>query len=490
METITLPPYGSKPKDGTVNGSKQFRVVFNTPLVNGTAIGRIALEASDQAGVRVFDPWFNSSWKYRVSHVINPASGAGVNYTVRITVHYGTGENAGEHAYLDEQCRSDFGDVRFTASDGSTLLSYWLQEKVDGDHAVFWVKIPDNLNSTSATIYLYYGNPGATTTSNLQNTFKRIIDGLVLSLPMDEGSGSITYDKSGNGNNGTIYGATWVDGRIGKALSFDGVDDYVRVPNSASIRNFTSMTIIIWLYKTSPVTVTEFPFDYGYWRSPNYGLVSRITTAYGLELYIRNTAGSAVPYIFGVPPPSWWMYGASWDGSTVRWIKNGAFIGTSSLAGTIDPAVPLYLGSGQEGAAQFYKGLIDEVRVYSRALSAGEISDLYTNYAFEVPSNSEAVGKTIVRKYVYPEPSHGAWGSVETRPLSPPGGAVLSWSQQQDTGVQSPASPAGGSPATWVSNVPLILLTLLVIILATGVTVEKRRTRKWLKTRRKSKWED
>ena len=47
---------------------------------------------------------------------------------------------------------------------------------------------------------------------------------------MDEGSGNIIYDSSGNGNNGTIYGATWTDGISGTALTFNGVDDYVEVP--------------------------------------------------------------------------------------------------------------------------------------------------------------------------------------------------------------------------------------------------------------------
>ena len=53
-------------------------------------------------------------------------------------------------------------------------------------------------------------------------------DGLVLELRFDEGYGNITYDTSGNNNHGTLYnGPKWVDGIMGKALSFDGVNDYV-----------------------------------------------------------------------------------------------------------------------------------------------------------------------------------------------------------------------------------------------------------------------
>ncbi|RLI85618.1 MAG: hypothetical protein DRP01_05810, partial [Archaeoglobales archaeon] len=76
----------------------------------------------------------------------------------------------GEDVYLNEKCRTDFGDVRFTKSDGTTLIDYWMERKVDGDYAVFWVEIPDDLSSSSATIYIYYGKSDATTTSNGENT--------------------------------------------------------------------------------------------------------------------------------------------------------------------------------------------------------------------------------------------------------------------------------------------------------------------------------
>ena len=68
-------------------------------------------------------------------------------------------------------CKKDFGDIRFTSSDGITPLSYWTQEKVDSNYAIFWVKIAANLTTSSATIYMYYGKSDATTTSSGDNTF-------------------------------------------------------------------------------------------------------------------------------------------------------------------------------------------------------------------------------------------------------------------------------------------------------------------------------
>jgi len=112
--------------------------------------------------------WLNG-WGCRKSHVINPASGAGTDYPIRITVHYGSGTDSGEHVYLNGKCRTDFGDIRFTRSDGETLLDYFMESKTDGDNAVFWVKIPDDLSTNPVTIYIYYNNPNATRADDPHN---------------------------------------------------------------------------------------------------------------------------------------------------------------------------------------------------------------------------------------------------------------------------------------------------------------------------------
>jgi hypothetical protein len=109
-------------------------------------------------------------WSYYKSHVINVDSAAGTGYQVQIIANYGSGTDSGNMVYLNNHARSDFGDVRFTASDGVTFLSYWIQSYTSGASATFWVKITGDL-STSQTIYVYYGNSGAATTSSIANTF-------------------------------------------------------------------------------------------------------------------------------------------------------------------------------------------------------------------------------------------------------------------------------------------------------------------------------
>jgi hypothetical protein len=114
-----------------------------------------------------------SGWSYRKSHKITGSTaGAVSNYQITITVHYGSGSDSGGDVYLNGKCRSDFADIRFTDSDGVTLLPYWIEDKVDSNYAKVWVKVPNIPASPSqATIYIYYGNPSATPASSGVDTF-------------------------------------------------------------------------------------------------------------------------------------------------------------------------------------------------------------------------------------------------------------------------------------------------------------------------------
>jgi len=114
---------------------------------------------------------FLTGWSFRKPHIINPATGAGTNYQVKVTVHYGSGTDSGADVYLNGKCRTDFGDVRFTDDDGVTLLDYWMETYTASSQAVFWIKVADDLSTNPATVYLYYGKPDAVTTSNAANTF-------------------------------------------------------------------------------------------------------------------------------------------------------------------------------------------------------------------------------------------------------------------------------------------------------------------------------
>ena len=112
-----------------------------------------------------------SGWQYRKSHVINNTGGALSDYQVKFTVHRSDGSDSGDDVYIGSSgCESDYDDIRFTKSDGTTLLDYWIEES-DENSATIWVEVDTIAASGNTTIYLYYGNAGASAVSNGANTF-------------------------------------------------------------------------------------------------------------------------------------------------------------------------------------------------------------------------------------------------------------------------------------------------------------------------------
>ena len=129
--------------------------------------------------------WYNSSWSKRKPIIISNLGSTLTDYQVNFTVTY------------DSDMQVDFDDLRFTSSDGLTELNYWIESKTDSTTASVWVKIPTLANGDN-TIYMYYGNPSATSMSNGDNTF--IFFDHFLGSQVDTNKWSFTKGSLGNGN--------------------------------------------------------------------------------------------------------------------------------------------------------------------------------------------------------------------------------------------------------------------------------------------------
>ena len=103
--------------------------------------------------------WMNSSWTDRREITISNSGAALVDYQVKITVTFDPAMNA------------DFSDLRFTSDDGVTPISFWVESFTPSSSAVVWVKVPSIPASSSALIYMYYGNPIAESASDGKATF-------------------------------------------------------------------------------------------------------------------------------------------------------------------------------------------------------------------------------------------------------------------------------------------------------------------------------
>jgi hypothetical protein len=213
--------------------------------------------------------------------------------------------------------------------------------------------------------------------------------GLVGYWSFDEGAGTTAYDASGKGNNGTIYGAKWTQGALapsksgafGTGLSFDGVDDYVRVSSSASLKIDTSITLSMWFRAASlPSGVWKVPLvkgggdqDYSFQINPDNTLM----------WWANDLSPSAVP--FGTITTGIWYHAVAVYDKNLGKIfvyLNGTLKnpdGTSVTGSITHNDLPLDIGS--MGGLYPFNGLIDEVRIYNRALSEEEIRYLYNRGA-------------------------------------------------------------------------------------------------------------
>ncbi len=206
--------------------------------------------------------------------------------------------------------------------------------------------------------------------------------GCVLCLPLNEGSGTTVHDISGYGNNGTISGATWVNGRYGKALSFDGVDDYVEVPHSASLEP-TDVTVEMWI---NPVSWTH--------TSMAVALVTKRTdTTNGFFIFWYadtgtinwDWGGNSYRWNTGYSPPlnTWTHLTFTRDSAGRKLYVNGVLRASTSNAGaSVATGSVLRIGADSMAARYWFKGTIDAVRIYNRALSEEEIKAIYKGARF------------------------------------------------------------------------------------------------------------
>jgi glucose/arabinose dehydrogenase/chitodextrinase len=197
--------------------------------------------------------------------------------------------------------------------------------------------------------------------------------GLVAAYGFNEGAGTTVADASGNGNTGTISGATWTGaGRHGGALSFNGVNALVAIPGSTSLNVSTAMTLSAWIQPTAAQSG---------WRT----IMQREVDAYFLNASndtgpLRPSGGGTfnggVGWITGTtanPVNVWTHVALTYDGAMLRLYVNGAQVASGAQGGSIQtPTTPLRIG-GNVPYGEYFQGLIDEVRVYNRALSVTEI---------------------------------------------------------------------------------------------------------------------
>jgi len=226
-------------------------------------------------------------------------------------------------------------------------------------------------------------NSGGTTVGDVWSfTTKPPGDSSVLGWwKLDDEEGSTAVDSSASGNDGTVSGALWVTGKINGALDFDGQDDYVSIPNESDFDITTNITVAVWVKLNSQSTDNFMSFITKGHESA--WALQRAARTGGVSFYLNGlTNWDGLRGTANVFDDQWHHIAGVYDGSRISVYVDGkedTFLETTGSIGTNDWDV--YIGANDEDVSgstgyRYCDGLLDDARVYDRALSDEEIKEL------------------------------------------------------------------------------------------------------------------
>ena len=194
-----------------------------------------------------------------------------------------------------------------------------------------------------------------------------------------EGNG---FDIQSGNVGALVNGATFAPGKVGQAFSFDGVNDYVQIPDAPAFDLINSGAISIWVYLNSVDAATRAVLDKG--RSDNNQAsytweVQGGVGSFRFDLYKGDGSGAYITTEFPASEivGAWTHLTVTWDAGTLRLYRNGTLYRTANYTFTRqDTSYPVQLGSSTAGVPPI-SGRLDEVQFYSRTLSASEIQAIY-----------------------------------------------------------------------------------------------------------------
>ncbi|MBN1552283.1 DUF2341 domain-containing protein [bacterium] len=310
--------------------------------------------------------WYHSSWMYRQEITISSGVTDSDLSNFPLLIEILDGSNT-----VFSHAQADGDDILFTGSDGVSKLSHEIESftKTSGsEKLIAWVRIPALSSVSDTVLYMYYGNPAAASQESPASVWD---SGFVMVQHLEETSGtqydSTTYSNNGVPMNGVNLNIT---GRIDGADHFDGVNDYVNVPDDDDLDLADALTLEAWInldavnsYETivnkgssseSSTDAYEFSIESG---SNSVALILGFVSSGRMQW---NAAA-------GVQTGIWYHLAASFDGDRVRIYADGTPI--------LDQDAPnesirtntysLQIGIEVEGAVldSACNGIIDELRV-------------------------------------------------------------------------------------------------------------------------------
>ncbi|MHB1484832.1 MAG: LamG domain-containing protein [Saccharofermentanales bacterium] len=200
-------------------------------------------------------------------------------------------------------------------------------------------------------------------------------------------------DSSGLNNGSLVNGPSYVAGKSGNAISLDGTNDYMNIPDAANLSGMPQLTLSCW------VKLAQLP-------AQNYVIVGKDSTDYQYRIVVDSNgyghfvvnnvhdswygSGTIASWSSPLSINTWYHIVGTYDGNYVRVFINGALAGTGSqpIYGEITTGTsPLRIGYKSGSIIDYTRGIIDEVQIYNKALNATEVDNLYDRYNMTATSH-------------------------------------------------------------------------------------------------------
>jgi fibronectin type 3 domain-containing protein len=277
---------------------------------------------------------------------------------------------------------SGFVTVAANATDNQSVAG--VQFKVDGQnigaeditapYSVSWDTRAQLSGSHTVTAVARDGAGNTTTSSPVAVTVNNSsvsTAGLRAAYAFDDGAGTSALDSSGNFNTATLLGAGWTTGNYGGAVSLSGASQEVDPPAFGTFYK-TRFTFEAWVLKqTNKLDVGIV----GSWVGSQGGgamlWIDHLTGDYRLAM-----GGALSGYVDSGRTPTigqWQFVAGTYDGTTARIYVDGVQAASGTFTGNLGNSNTWRIGAYGSPAGGFFDGKIDNVRIYDRALSAGEI---------------------------------------------------------------------------------------------------------------------
>lgn len=336
--------------------------------------------------------WYSQSWLYRKPITINKSKVANSDLTDFPVLVDLTDSN------LASSAQADGDDILFTSGDGTTKLSHEIELYTNSTgRLTAWVKVPTLYAERDTTIYMYYGNSGASSQQNITGVWD---SNYTFVTHLAEASGTPLDSTSNNNDMSSIGGSPDYQqaGKIGYGINFDGATEYIRTAAGTLTNAPTASgayTMSVWWNADVEDDDNVLMFYGAGADNQSNGLRTKTSADGYYNYWFSNDLEANVALSTG----DWFKLDATYNGTTRSIYHNGVLVNSDTPAARNSPNSGFYIASNI--FANYWDGKLDDPRMSKIARSADWILTEYNNQSatstFYTAGSEETNGNATTR---------------------------------------------------------------------------------------------